>query len=200
MKKYVANHLVLKDYVVIIVGLSLSLLLIVLVLPNTQFTRAVGVIDFQQRVYALRQALYWQSRVVMHPEHAVDHRILYGFVNAVMPDGKVEISYANDSKYVTERFQLADLKIQNYAALDTFFKQNQSMGIKADVYGDMVVLHFDGVMESMDKDVQAKPLNIQFIEKGDAIPDPNPPTNIVDRAFAAHYWKMTFGAQEKTTL
>jgi hypothetical protein len=34
-----------------------------------------------------------------------------------------------------------------------------------------------------------------LIEAGYAIPDPNPPTNIVDIAFSTYYWRLFHGTK-----
>lgn len=168
----------------------LSIFFLILCLPDTSFMRAIGVIDFQHRVKSFKSALYWESRVLINPYVEIDHTVLYGYVNSLGRDGMVEVTLPVEEQFVTRRFALADLKIKDYESLSKFFNERKNYSVKFDIYGDMVVLHSDSLPDTFTPRV---PLNIQFIEKGFATADPNPPTNIVDSAFAAHYWNIVRG-------
>jgi len=41
--------------------------------------------------------------------------------------------------------------------------------------------------------IRNTPLNVKLIEAGVAKPDPKPPTNIFDLAFATYYWGIAKG-------
>jgi hypothetical protein len=169
---------------------GLFLLLFISMLPVNTLTKTIGIAQLQAKVIALREAVYWQSRVFLNPKVEVKHTVFYGYVMSIGDDGMLEVSFPNDTIFVVQKFALADLQIKNKAAVKQFFLDHRNVNIRFDLYGDMVVLHAQTVPADF---LNHTPLNIQFIEKGFALPDPNPPSNIVDRAFATHYWNIVKG-------
>lgn len=180
----------------ILILMALTFLLVVLLLPNNSFTNAIGVVDFQFRFNSLKSAIYWQSRVLMNPYKEVEHSVVYGHINSIDQYGYIEAIVPVEDRFETKKFSLAVLQIRDYKSLSKFFQERRNFGVKFELYGNMAVLHSDNLPDSFTPRV---PLNIQFIEKGYAVADPNPPSNIVDSAFAAYYWSIVRGKSVENT-
>lgn len=163
------------------------ILTIFLYIPDTQLTRAVGIVNLQDRTMALRHALYWESRVKLNPYVHVGQQVKYGFVVGVTQDHKLVISVPENETYVQYEYKFADMQVQNILAVSTIVKNYRNENARFDIYGDMIVAYIDGM-----------PLNLYLIERGFASPDPNPPSNIVDSAFATHYWSLVTGKYTKS--
>lgn len=170
-------------YATIVFGLVFVALMLI---PDTQFTRAIGAISLQNRVAAFRHAIYWEVRVQSNPYIQVEHTVKYGFVVGLSPDEKLIVSVPFDDAYMRYEYRLADVQIKNASAVHTYIKMHKAVSARFDIYDDMVVAYLDGV-----------PLNLQIIENGIATPDPNPPSNIVDAAFATYYWSVVRGKYTK---
>jgi hypothetical protein len=148
-------------------------------LPNTNFTRALGVVSGQERFFALRNAVYWKSRELLNRKLENRFSIIYGFIVRVDRNGLATFNIPTDDSFVEKNFLLADLKVKNVDGINNFFKNEVRRNVKLEIVGEAVIIYKDGV-----------PLNLKFIENGFAIPDPNPPSNIVDGAFARYYWNL----------
>lgn len=154
-----------------------------LVLPQNSFFEAVGVNEAQRRVFALKNAGYWYSRSLIHAS-AEDLTFDTRYGNVLhFADGQVTASLPNGDRFEKTALYLADVvvvvpELANQTVQDVRFK--------------------DARFEIYDRDksvvwIGNKPLNITLIEVGAAQPDPNPPTNIVDIAFASYYWNQVKG-------
>lgn len=159
-----------------------SIFIVLMMVPESTFTRAIGIIHLQQRAVALKHALYWDIRVYTNPNVSVKHTVKYGFVDGLTKDSLLAVSIPQGDIYVKEEYRLADVQIKNAIAVSYHVKAYRAVNARFDIYDDMVVVYLDGV-----------PLNLQIIENGMATPDPNPPSNIVDAAFATHYWGIVRG-------
>ena len=154
-----------------------------LLLPKNSFFEAVGVAEAQRRVSAFKNAAYWYSRSLIHAsaeDLSFDTR--YGNVLR-FEDDRVVSSLPVEDRFEDTALYLADVVV---VAPDLADKTVQSVRFK------------DAKFEIYDRDksvvwISNKPLNITLIEVGAAQPDPNPPTNIVDIAFASYYWNQVKG-------
>lgn len=155
-----------------------------MLIPKSDFAKFLGVEKVQGRGTALRHALYWESRAIFNKPATIEHSILYGFLHSVDRHGVIVVSVPLESEYVKREFTLADMKVKDFKAIDSFIKSNKTASVRLEVYGDMVVVYLGAIA-----------MNVGFIESGFAIPDLNPPSKIVDIAFATYYWSLVRGKE-----
>ncbi|KOB43474.1 hypothetical protein [Xanthomonas arboricola] len=169
------------------VALSATLVLgTFLALPDNGFFQATGISGAQRRILALKNAGYWYSRSLTHASaQGLQFDTRFGNVLRYQ-DGRLFASLPSGDRFTEVKLQFADVVVT-------------SPGIAHRVVHE---LRFkDARLEIYDKDksvvwVGGKPLNITLIEVGAAQPDPNPPTNIVDLAFASYYWNQAKGEHQ----
>lgn len=154
-----------------------------LILPQNQFFEAVGVTGGQRRVHALKNATYWYGRSLIHASsEGLAFDVRYGNV-VRFSDGVVVASIPQGEKFEEVRLHFADVVVRSSEAADSVVRSARFRDARFEIYDkDKSVVWIDG-----------KPLNITLIEVGAAQPDPNPPTNIVDLAFASYYWAQLKG-------
>lgn len=154
-------------------------------LPRSPFFEAIGVTGVQDKVHALKSAVYWYSRSAIHASSedlAFDTR--YG--NVVRAEaGAVIASLPDGAQFREVRIVLADVVIDSDALADRVIQANRFKDARFEIYD----------MEKSVVWIERKPLNVTLIEVGAARPDPDPPTNIVDLAFASYYWNQVKGEQ-----
>jgi hypothetical protein len=152
----------------------------VLSVPPSPFFQAIGVTALQRKVSALENALYWQTRTMLHQTvtQRLPPRTVYGTLIGLDTSGRIVVSEARDGGFVFERVALADAKITNLYEVAARIGTLRYEDAKIEIYQD----------ESAVIWVRGVPINVSLIEHGLAEPDPHPPTNIVDAAFAAYYW------------
>lgn len=160
-----------------------GLALVFLLLPQNAFFEAVGVSDAQRRGHALRSAAYWYGRSAIHASsEGLAFDVRYGNV-VRFSDGAVIASIPRGDEFMEEALHLADVVVKEPVQASAVVKAARFKDARFEVYDqDKAVVWIDG-----------KPLNITLIELGAAMPDPNPPTNIVDLAFASYYWAQFKG-------
>lgn len=161
----------------------LGLLAVFLVLPQNAFFEALGISDAQRRGHALKSASYWYSRSVIHASSTdLAFEVRYGNVVRFETDAVVA-SIPRGAEFLEEKLHLADVVVQEPRQADEIVRAGRFKDARFEVYDrDKAVVWIEG-----------KPLNITLIELGIATPDPNPPTNIVDLAFASYYWTQFKG-------
>ncbi|MEL5920653.1 hypothetical protein [Stenotrophomonas maltophilia] len=154
-----------------------------LILPQNTFFEAAGISDAQRRVHALRNAAYWYGRSVIHAS-SMDLAFDVRYGNAVRFEaGSVIASIPREDQFLEQALHLADVVVKSEAGAREAVREVRYLDARFEIYdADKAVVWIEG-----------KPLNITLIERGAAVPDPNPPTNIVDRAFASYYWKQAKG-------
>ena len=152
-------------------------------LPRNDFFEAAGVSGAQRRSNALRQAAYWYGRSVIHAS-SMDLAFDIRYGNAVRFEaGAVVASIPQGDQFLEQSLHLADVVVKSDSLARQAVREVRYRDAKFEIYDqDKAVVWIEG-----------KPLNITLIERGAAVPDPNPPTNIVDRAFASYYWKQAKG-------
>ncbi|CAN7751291.1 hypothetical protein [Duganella sp. LjRoot269] len=164
-------------------GITAVVIFALALFPDGEFARASGIRHMQIKTGALKSALYWETRAMFHPSDVSVPEVGFGFLQGIEYDARVVASVPVDSAYVMKRYQLADIKVTNLVGTANMLAALRTTDATLNVYGDRVVVWID-----------EKPLNVTMIESGLAVPDPNPPTNIVDKAFAAYYWRIFNGA------
>jgi multidrug efflux pump subunit AcrA (membrane-fusion protein) len=155
-----------------------------MLLPPSSFLQAIGVTSIQRRVSAFGNAVFWKTQAI---RHTVDPSIrpvtTYGNVVGLDHTLKLISSVPEGSKYVRHTFAVADVDITDKYGAAAAVALIREEAVKFDVYPpDQAVVW-----------VRGTPFNIKLIEAGYAKPDPNPPTGIVDDAFAAYYWRLFKG-------
>lgn len=165
------------------VSIAAVVILALALFPDGEFARAAGIRHMQIKAAALKSALQWETRAMFHPSDVSVPEVGFGFLQGIEYDARVVASVPIDSAYVMKRYRLADIKVTNLMGAAHMLAALRTTDATLHVYGDMVVVWID-----------EKPLNVTMIESGLAVPDPNPPTNIVDKAFAAYYWRIFNGA------
>lgn len=150
--------------------------------PDNEATRAMGLIALKDRCVALKSAIYWESRAAMAPEGALTPKVEFGFVLGVDFDGAVFVQLPDKTEFVRQKVLLADVQLVDLDGVAAAIQEKRQMDAKIEMYGDMAVIWIDGV-----------PLNVELVTRKLARPDPNPPTNIVDRIFATYFWNKVKG-------
>jgi len=155
-------------------------------LPANEFFRTVGVTSAQVRADALRRAIYWQTRATFTASAGEEApHVVYGNVLGIAADSSIIVSIPAGDAYEQRTYRLADIVIHDVQSAARLIADHRLSPAKFDLYGAQAVVWIDRA-----------PLNVRLIERGAATPDPNPPTNIVDVAFAKHYWGIVKGVRE----
>lgn len=155
-------------------------------MPDTAATRAMGLVDLRERAYALREAGYWKTRALLNPTSELKPVVEYGFVVGIDSDKQVIISVPENATFVRRKVKLADVTVLDLQGAAAVIEHHKQLDARIDVYGDLAVIW-----------IADKPLNVELVNAGLAIPDPNPPTNIVDATFAAYFWNKAKGKQSE---
>jgi len=158
--------------------------LVFLTLPDSPMLQAMGVTGVQKRLSAFSNALYWSSRTAVNNKASADRpSVFYGNMEGVDQAGKLIVTVPNGSKWVRHYFALANIVITDIYGVAQQVGALRLEDAKFEVYSDdQAVVWVRGV-----------PFNVKLIESGVAKPDPTPPTNIVDIAFATYYWGIAKG-------
>lgn len=156
-------------------------------LPANEFFRTVGVTTLQRRADAFRRAVYWQARATFHASAGDDvPKVLYGNLLGIEADTSLIASIPTGTTYEQRRLLLADVVVHDVHAAARTIARHRLSPVKFDVYGAQQAVVW----------IDQAPLNVRLIEEGAATPDPNPPTNIVDVAFARYYWNLAKGNRQ----
>lgn len=159
-------------------------LVIFLSLPPSPLLRAVGVTALQRKVSSLYYGVFWQVRASLHTS-AVGGPIktVYGNITGLDTTGRLVISIPDGNRFVQFSVGIADTKLTDLYGAAVLLGGLRMEDATFDVYENNQVVIW----------IRRTPLNVKLIEAGLAVPDPNPPTNIVDKAFSAHYWRIFNG-------
>lgn len=163
----------------LLIGGVLLFLVVFMSLPRSPLMRAIGVTTMQNKVSAFNNAIYWETRARIHTPDSMKPIVAYGTLVGVTKTGAVVVNVPNGARFEQRMFYLADIKLTDLLGVAVQIGALRTEDAKFDVYGNTVVVWVRGV-----------PLNLNLIERGYAMPDPNPPTNIVDQVFAAYYWRL----------
>jgi hypothetical protein len=169
----------------IIAGVTLAAfgLALFAALPDNDAMRATGVVALQERSKALGEAAYWQARAAINRHGESAPVVEYGSVIGINAEKRVVVSIPRNDRFVTQSFQLANVVVTDLEATAAIISRNRLSNARVDVYGDAAVIWIDDT-----------PLNVDLVKLGLARPAQDPPTNIVDRAFAAYFWNVAAGS------
>ncbi len=157
--------------------------------PVTPLMAALGMSEAQVRTAAFFNAIYWHSRALLNKEGgAVASLTKYGSMVGIDQRGNLVVSVPEGSRFVTERLQIADIRITDLLGSAVLIHEYKHQDARIEIYPENQAVIW----------VKEVPINIRLIEKGHAAPDPNPPTNIVDKAFASYYWRIFQGEPSET--
>lgn len=156
-------------------------------LRTSEFAKATGIADSANRAYALREALYWSGRAMLH--HEADNSAtmpvrVYGTIAGLTEKGLIVAKIYEGAEIQTRDVRLADVKLANPAQYAQEVLAVRDMNAEFDIYSPS-----EEVVVWMNR----KPWNVHLIVCGAMHPDERPPTNIVDKAFAEYYWRLTKG-------
>lgn len=181
----------------IVYWLTLALAVGLLAVDVLSFTATAGVLtaigatDTARRVVAAKDALFWSYRAWSnkHVTTATTNtpKRVYGYFQSANRDGTLNLQVIVNRDYQTMRVSLADLSITNPNGLAAIVAMRKQEAIDIDLYID------DEARDGPPSAViwfESKPFNIDLITASVAIPAKNPPTDIVDRAFAEYNWKL----------
>lgn len=169
----------------VVVGMSLVLLVIIFMsLPASPLMRAIGVTTAQKKVASLYYAGFWYVRASTNAEGVNALQTTYGNIIGLDKDGSLVISVPVNGKFEQSKVLIADAKLNDLYGAAALVGQFRTEDAKFEIYeGRQAVVWIRNV-----------PFNVKLIEAGYAVPDPNPPTNIVDKAFATYYWRNFNGS------
>lgn len=153
-------------------------------LPENEFFRTIGVTKAQKRCGALYHAAFWHMRAVLHQDSEGDKpHVVYGNMVGIDKNGQLVILTPSGDKFVQSTVRLADTALVDLYGAAASVAKESTADARFDIYNDKEVVVW----------IRSAPFNVQLIEEGHAKPDPRPPTNIVDKAFAAYYWRIWKG-------
>lgn len=153
-------------------------------LPQNDFFRTIGVTKAQMRCSALYRAAFWHTRAVLHQDSEGDKpRVVYGNMVGIDKNGQLVILTPSGDKFVHSTVRLADTTLVDLYGAAAAVAKESTADARFDIYNENEVVVW----------VRSAPFNVKLIEDGHAKPDPRPPTNIVDKAFAAYYWRIWKG-------
>lgn len=171
----------------VLAGVGLLLAAMFMAFPATPAARAIGVTTLQERVRAVANAGYWGARALLNRSGDETPQRRFGNIEGVDPKGSVIVTQVEGAEWVQRLYGVADAQLTDLAGAARVLSAYRTENARLDIYpGDQAVLWVRGV-----------PVNVKLIEAGVARPDPNPPTNIVDLAFATYYWRIAKGTPPK---
>lgn len=166
--------------------LSLTVILVIFMyIPSSPLMNVLGVTTGQRKLSALYYAAFWHARAATNQNaEARALRSMYGSLVGIDRSGQLIISIPVGNRFVQSVVHIADVKVTNIYGAAEMISGLRGEDAKFDFYPhDEVVVW-----------VRGAPFNVKLIEAGHAIPDPSPPTNIVDKAFATYYWRILNGS------
>ena len=167
---------------------AVCMLAVLAMAPGTAFVRAVGIQEWQVRGGALLRAAYWAGRALVNAASDERPTRRYGSMEGVDGAGNLIASLPDGTRWVTARYRFADLTIMDVTGVARQVALRRGEDARFEIYrGDQVVVWIGG-----------GPFNIALIDAGVAEPDPHPPTNIVDIAFATYYWNLARGTRSNS--
>lgn len=160
-------------------------------LPTTTFLTSVGVNGAQRKVSAFGSAIFWQSTAMMHAksDETKPNKSIWATLAGLDKDGRLLVTVPNGAKWKIETIRVADARITDIYGAAGLVNQFKAEDVLLDYYQDDQVVVW----------IRNVPFNVKLIEAGFAVPDPNPPTNIIDIAFASYYWSIFKGEKHEQT-
>lgn len=156
--------------------------------PVTPLMAALGMSEVQVRISALLNAVYWNGRSLLNKDPgAVASQTRYGSLVGIDQRGNLVVSVPHGSRFVTERLQIADIRITDLLGSAVLIDRYKHHDARIEIYPENQAVIW----------IRDVPINVKLIEGGHATPDPNPPTNIVDKAFASYYWRIFKGNSDE---
>jgi len=152
-------------------------------IPSNSFFEATGVNEAQRRIFALKNAVYWYARSIIHSSvDGPEFRTRYGSIIRYQ-SGSVVSSLPEGDRFEEFTLHLADVIIDSPVIAEAVIDSVRLKDARFEIYDKNKAVVW----------ISNKPLNVALIEMGAAKPDPNPPTNIVDSVFASYYWSQFKG-------
>jgi len=163
------------------------LLLLFMAIPNAPLMNVIGVTAGQKKVNALYFATFWSVRSYMHDAAtAQKEKSLFGSMIGVDVNGNLIISIPVGEKFEQYSVRIADAKLVDLYGVAAMVGTLRTESAIFDFYPNNEVVVW----------IRGTPFNVKLIESGFAVPEPTPPTIIVDRAFATYYWRIFNGTEK----
>lgn len=160
------------------------LIFVFMMLPASPLMRAIGVTAAQTKVSSLYYAGFWYLRAQTNQEGAEALQTTYGNIVGLDKEGSLVISVPVGDKFEQSKVLIADTKLTDLYGAAALVGQFRTEDAKFEIYENRQAVIW----------IRDVPFNVKLIEAGYAVPDPNPPTNIVDKAFATYYWRNFNGS------
>lgn len=147
-------------------------------------SQTFGLTDLRLRVQAMPDAVYWSYRKWVNTKaenySPIDTR--FGYARDFVGGQLLVHEYSSKGR-VEKRYPLASIEIYDnqHAAIRQWIRERRGAETRFDIY-----INKNG-LEHVVVWTGSGPWNVQFISQGFAYPSPNPPTNVVDAAFAEYY-------------
>jgi len=169
-------------------AISIMMLMLLSYLHSSEFVKAIGLTDDVNRIYALREAIYWSGRSMLHKdlEQINTTRLVYGKIVGLAPDGLVIINTFEGEKIEKHRIKLADVKVDDPTKFAQEVISVQNINAEFEFYnsGEVVVW------------IKHQPWNVHLIVCGAVRPDENSSTNIVEKIMTEYYWRLSKGVNQ----
>jgi hypothetical protein len=153
---------------------------------NTELFDKLGANRAKEKIIAIKEFAFWRFRAWRNEKKHVSppHKHYYGSLDTANRDGTLNIIVIDQSEYRKMRISLADVIVHDPNALAVIVNLNRNLDVEFDLYETGETYPFTVIW------LNGKPFNIQVIVSGVGRPDSNPPTNIVDKAFAEYYLSL----------
>lgn len=153
-------------------------------------SQTFGLTDLRLRMQAFPDAMYWSYRKWANTKAESYSPIAtrYGYARDFNAGQLLVHEYTKTGR-VEKSYPLASIEIYNHqhAAMRQWVRERSGAETRFDIYTNAKGLEHVVVWAG------SGPWNVQFISQGFAYPSPNPPTNVVDAAFAEYYWNRVKG-------
>lgn len=166
------------------------LISVFMALPPAPILKAIGVTGAQTTVGATVNALYWSGRVLFNRSGEEVPERVFGNLDGIDEQGRVIVTVMVGDRIEQRHYNVADTKIVDVYGAARMVQELRYADCRFDVYHENQAVIW----------IKGGPLNVRMIEAGVAKPDPNPPTNIVDSAFASYYWTVAKGKSKGEKL
>lgn len=158
-------------------------------------SQAFGLTEMRLRAKALPDALFWSYRKWSNAEadSYSPSDVRFGYARD-FAGGRLIVHEYTSSGRIEKAYPLASVEInpQQQGMIAQWVRERRGAEARFDIY-----INQDGVEHAVVW-ASGAPWNVQWISAGFAYPSPNPPSNVIDAAFAEYYWQQFKGQRTVT--
>lgn len=158
-------------------------------------SQTFGLTDLRLRAQALPDAVFWSFRKWKNnkAEHYSPIDMRYGYARDFINGQLIVHEYTKNGR-IEKSYPLASIETYSnqHGAIRAWVRERRGAETRFDIYTNAKGVEHTVVW------TRTGPWNVQLIALGYAYPSPNPPTNVVDAAFAEHYWQRVKGNVTET--